>query len=577
MSEIVRNIKKVYKYGKKYRNNLIQIIIASILSTIIWIILPLITAKQIMTFTSSFWQQLIYVSLIIFIIQAFNSFIAMFLLRRNNQKFIKGTMKNLQVKLGQEILKIKQGDIDKSSSGMFTQRMINDTLKMSSYIGWRSLKEIRIIFANIGSLFATFLINKKIFLFYLVASIILSILYIAKSKKVGKLDEKFRDETEKVSGLTGELIRGIKDIKMLNAEESFIHKLEENIDNQNEKRFCMAKANMKYNYIIEMVRNILEFILIIFLVNITKNNEITVALAIALFNYKSGIMNTVIESLGNFLELSKDFNISCERVFDIIENKEFSKEKFGQQKIVNLEGNFEFKNVTFGYIENKDILKDMSFKINSGEMVGIVGKSGAGKTTIFNLLCKIYDIKSGKIYIDEKEINEIDKESIRGNITIIPQNPYIFNLSIKDNLKLVKQDLTDEQIKEACKVACLEEFIENLPDKYDTIVGEAGVILSGGQKQRLAIARALVQNTKIILFDEATSALDNQTQTQIKEAINNLKEKYTILIIAHRLSTVIDCDRILLIDDGKVKAEGKHEELIEKSEEYRKLCEKEII
>ena len=162
------------------------------------------------------------------------------------------------------------------------------------------------------------------------------------------------------------------------------------------------------------------------------------------------------------------------------------------------------------------------------------------------------------------------------NITIISQNPYIFHLSIRDNLRLVKEDLTEEEMREACHIACLDELIDSLPNGYDTLVGEGGITLSGGQRQRLAIARALIQKTKIILFDEATSSLDNETQNSIQEAINHLKKDYTILIIAHRLSTIVNCDRILFMDHGHIEAEGTHKELLKKSSEYKKLYEAEM-
>ncbi len=189
----------------------------------------------------------------------------------------------------------------------------------------------------------------------------------------------------------------------------------------------------------------------------------------------------------------------------------------------------------------------------------------------------MYDNQSGVISIDGIDIKELDEESIRGNITIISQNPYIFNLSIKDNLKLVKNDITEEEITEACHLACLDDFIESLPNGYDTVVGEGGVNLSGGQRQRLAIARALVQKTKIILFDEATSALDNETQTKIQKAIDNLKDKYTIVIIAHRLSTIVNCDKIMILQNGRIIDSGTHKELLRTNKGYIKLCETEIV
>ena len=236
------------------------------------------------------------------------------------------------------------------------------------------------------------------------------------------------------------------------------------------------------------------------------------------------------EIVSELLEECKNFNISSDRVFAIVNNKEFKKEKFGTKELNEVDGNFEFKNVVFGYNENL-VLNGLNIKIASGKTYGIVGKSGSGKTTMFNLLNKLYDIQSGNIYIDGVDINELSEESIRGNITIISQNPYIFNMSIRDNLKLVKSNVTDEEIELACKTACLDDYIESLPDKYDTVVGEGGVNLSGGQRQRLAIARALIQNTKIILFDEATSALDNETQSKIQKALDNLNGDYTIIII----------------------------------------------
>ena len=221
-------------------------------------------------------------------------------------------------------------------------------------------------------------------------------------------------------------------------------------------------------------------------------------------------------------------------------------------------------------------MNHLNLKVHENEKVGFVGKSGAGKTTIFNLLCKMYDNYEGDIFIDNYNIKNLDKDSIRGNITIVQQNPYIFNMSIRDNLKLVKKDLTEEEMIYALKLACLNDFILTLPKQYDTVVGEGGIMLSGGQKQRLAIARAFIQKTEIILFDEATSALDNETQTEIKKAIDNLSKDYTILIIAHRLSTVLDCDRILFLEDGKITCQGTHEDLLKNSEGYRRLYETEL-
>jgi ABC-type multidrug transport system fused ATPase/permease subunit len=268
--------------------------------------------------------------------------------------------------------------------------------------------------------------------------------------------------------------------------------------------------------------------------------------------------------------------LSANRVFEILDGAVYRKETFGTRHIDKIKGDFEFKDVSFSYDDKQQVLDNISFKIKPNETVAFVGKSGVGKSTIFSLLAKMYDVDSGHIYIDDIDINELDEESIRNNLTIITQAPYIFNMSIKDNLRIVTDHLTNKEMKEACKMAKLDKFIESLPDKYDTIVGEGGLTLSGGQKQRLAIARAFVQKTKIILFDEATSALDNETQKGIQDAINNMKNKYTILIIAHRLSTVINADRILFVNDGKIVAEGTHRQLLRKSKEYKELYDLEL-
>ena len=218
----------------------------------------------------------------------------------------------------------------------------------------------------------------------------------------------------------------------------------------------------------------------------------------------------------------------------------------------------------------------MNFTINPNEKIAFVGKSGAGKSTIFNLITHLYQVSNGKVLLDDININDLDCNTIRNNMSIITQNPYIFNFSIKDNLLLAKEDATLKEIRKACKLACIDDYIMSLPNKYETLVGENGIILSGGQKQRLAIARALLMQTEIILFDEATSALDNETQEQIQQAIDNLKGEYTILIIAHRLSTVIDADKIFVVNDGTIIDYGTHQELLKKCNYYKKLYDKDL-
>ena len=234
--------------------------------------------------------------------------------------------------------------------------------------------------------------------------------------------------------------------------------------------------------------------------------------------------------------------------------------------------NLEFiKNINF----YSKILNKRNFEINPNERIAFVGKIDAEKTTIFNLITRLYHTTKGKILLDNIDINELSCLTIRDNMSIITQNPYIFNFFIKDNLLLAKSNATMKEIRNACKVACIDDYIMSLPNEYDTMVGENGVILSGGQKQRLAIARTLLMKTEIILFDEATSVLDNETQSKVQKSINNLKGKYTI-IVAHRLSTVINSDKIFVVDNGKIIGSGSHRELLKKCEYYKNLYNKDL-
>ena len=216
-------------------------------------------------------------------------------------------------------------------------------------------------------------------------------------------------------------------------------------------------------------------------------------------------------------------------------------------------------------------MKDFNLDIKANKKIAIVGRSGNGKSTIFNLLLRYFDCTKGKILIDNVNIKDLSEKSLRENISIIRQSPFLFNLSIFDNFKCIKEDISLDEVKEVCKKAYIDEYIESLPNGYDTIIGEGGVNLSGGQKQRIAIARTLLINTPIILFDEATSALDNESQEYIKKTIDDLVKDHTVIIVAHRLSTIIDADIINVIDKGKLVDSGTHQELLKTCNVYKNL------
>ena len=571
--EVWENLKFTWKYVKEQKLSIIGFGICNIISIIICVIVPIISARIIVNLTESKFNQLLLMALLLFLIENLRNIIN-FLGMKSAQVTYRETFCRLQIDLGKTILKLKNDSLDKNSSGLFIQRLTGDTSKMADIFNVLSYNLSDII-TNLGIFIAIAIIDIRIFIYVFLSTIIIGYFEQKRISKVNEKDKEFRKENENVSGFTGELVRGARDIKMLSAEKSFIKELKGKITHLNKTRYEMGAIRRGYGLLTGFMRDTSDLLFIVLMVYLIINNQITIALALVAHNYM-GKVNYFVYSFSYLLEGLKDFNLSTSRVSEIINGKEFPKEKFGKKHLENIKGNFEFKNVSFGYDKDKKVFEDLSLKVKSNSTVAFVGKSGVGKTTLFNLLCKMYEYDKGSITIDGVDIKDLDKESLRDHITIISQNPYIFNLSIRDNLRLVKEDLTEEEMMEACKIACLDEFINALPDRYDTIVGEGGISLSGGQRQRLAIARALVQKTKIILFDEATSALDNITQTRIQEAIDNLQGNYTILIIAHRLSTIINSDRILFLEDGKILAEGSHDELLKSCKEYKKLYNSEI-
>lgn len=572
MKELVGNFKKLWKYIRDDKMSLIILIFEHILEIAISIVLPILSAKILIELTSNEYMRIIGIALVILIVDLVNN-TNHYVMSKNTSRLYRNIMCRLEIDLGENVLKIENNSLDKNSNGVFIQRMTGDTSKLADFFN-SFISDISSFIEYIGILIAIFVVNKLIFIYVIFFAVILYFIEDVRTRKKKEDDKEYRQSKEKVSGFIGELVRGARDIKMLNSEKDFSKELAIRLNDCNDKMLYMQKKSWKYRVLMWDISSTGEFILIFLLVLLMKDGILIPSIALVLYNY-SGKVSSSSYFVGSFLEQIKDFNLSAERVFALIDGNEFKKEKFGDIHLGKVNGDFEFKDVTFSY-SSKKVLNKINFRINANETVAFVGKSGAGKTTIFNLLCKMYDINSGTITIDGIDIRKLDKDSIRGNITIISQNPYIFNMSIKDNLRLVKSNLTNKEMKEACRLACLDDYINTLPDKYDTIIGEGGVNLSGGQKQRLAIARALVQKTEIILFDEATSALDNETQEKIQNAINNMKNEYTILIIAHRLSTIINADRILFLDNGKIVAEGTHEYLLKNCSEYRKLYEAEI-
>lgn len=573
MKDLLYNLKFAWKYTKSQKLNLLFYFLCNVSQILISVVAPIVSANIIVNLSNNLLIQVLNLAICLLFIELFRNGVV-YLTSFFSQRIYRESFIMLQTDLGKEILKLENYCIDANSSGVFIQRLTNDTSNIADIFNVLNIYLTHIL-TDIGIFGVIFIINKKVFVFLLLMVFIVFIIEKRRVNVLNERDKKYREMNENVTSFIGEIVHGIRDIKMLGAEENFVNELHGRVVNLNKLRYKMTASNRNYTFISSFYKDLFNTCLIFILIYFIYVSEISVANALVIHNYL-GRVTSIVYYFGVLFEKIKSFNLSSTRIFNIIDSSEFPKEKFGSKHLDNIKGEFEFKNVSFGYLEGVDVLKGTSFKVSQHETVGFVGRSGVGKSTIFSLLCKMYDIRDGSISIDGIDISELDRESIRNNITIISQNPYIFNVSIRDNLRLVKSDLTEEEMIKACHMACLDDFIENLSDKYDTIIGEGGVTLSGGERQRLAIARAFIQKTKIILFDEATSALDNETQEKIQKAIYNLKDDYTILIIAHRLSTIINCDRILFLNDGVIEASGTHEELLRESIEYKKLYEAEM-
>lgn len=389
--------------------------------------------------------------------------------------------------------------------------------------------------------------------------------------KIKKTQESIKKESDNYVKVATENITGIREIKSLGIKKN----IENNIFNILDNLFSHNKKIKKYEVIYYSLNNltyfILQFIILFTAGYYTVTGKIAYSLFIVLETYIWKI-DEVVESISDFGVNYNKVTVSLKRISEIVNNKLYDDEKFGDVVLENVKGDIQFTNVKFRYSEDEDYtLKGLNLKIVPNKKIAIVGRSGNGKSTLFNLLLRYFDATSGNITIDGVNICDLTEEDLRKNISIIRQTPFLFNLSIFDNFKLVKEDVTLEEVRKYCKEAYIDSYIMSLPDKYDTIIGEGGINLSGGQKQRLAIARTLLLNTKIILFDEATSALDNESQDYIKKTIDNLVKDHTIVIVAHRLSTIVDADVINVIDKGKLESTGTHEELLKKSKVYKNL------
>lgn len=395
--------------------------------------------------------------------------------------------------------------------------------------------------------------------------------------KIKNTQSEIKKDSDEYVRCATENVTGIREIKALGIKKRMEKIMFYKIDSLFNKTKRIKRYEVAYYNINNFIYFLLQFIILASCGYFVVQGKIAYSIFIVIESYIWRI-DDVVESLSDFGVNYNKIKVSLTRIDEIINNKLYSDEKFGKKKLDNIKGIIEFKNVSFRYNDEEDnVLRNLNLRINPNKKIAIVGKSGNGKSTLFNLLLRYFDSSEGIISIDGVNIKNLTEESLRNNISIIRQTPFLFNMSIVDNLRLVKEDASLDEIKDVCRRAYIDEYIEGLPNGYDTIIGEGGINLSGGQKQRLAIARTLLINTKIILFDEATSALDNKSQEYIKRTIDDLVKDHTVIIVAHRLSTISDADVINVIDKGQLVASGSHDSLLKESSVYRELYSTETL
>ena len=535
-----------------------------------------LVAKLIIRYTDNVLYQAVLTAIGIFLLSVLEQGV-MYVASMSYNRVAYTILASIQEDMVSSVLSVRTNTMTSYGSGLFIQRMTSDTATFAS--GLNTVMDLLIqIGTFVGTLIAILFVSFYVFLFELFILLLLYFVQHYGAKKLIDTDRIARKATEKYSGFITEIVRGFTDIRTLHCEDTIQNELKNRVVDSSEKQYVLGAKRWGFRFLSSLVSNIGTLVIMILLAYFISADIMTSAFAVVIFNYHTKLGPNVITTIDRFTDFYTKFRLSCERINSLIFGQQFPKESFGTVKKEKVDGKIEFKNVTFSYrrrqnefLTSRRILNNLNLKIEAKQTAAFVGESGCGKSTIFRLLDKLYLPNSGDIMIDDININDLDKDSLRNSMAIINQSPYVFHATIRENLQYVKPDLTDEEMIRVCKAACIHDDIMNMEEGYDTMLGEGGVDISGGQKQRLAIARGLLCNASIFVLDEATSALDNNTQSKVLQAIKNIGEDHTVLLIAHRLSTVVDSDVIFLIGDGHVQASGSHEELLSNSPEYRDL------
>lgn len=566
-----KNLKQYLKYFKKYKWLCIGFWISLLCTGVISFFAPLVLGKVIsfMTVSRDFEKAKIY-ALIFAGIETLSMIV--YLIRVPFFKKLENYVKrDVKLNIIRDSFNINIGEFEKLGNGTFITRLTSDLDSLA--LSFKQISETVVDFmSKIGFIVFVFVINYWLGLFLVGFILLRYFIYQIRMYYFTRMKPGVLRKSEDINSMIGESIRGIKDIKTLGLSDNLIGRingLQMDYMKADNKEWYVGSALCALANFVSVLCNLFFIYLCIALIGI---GQLDIAVFYSVYIYKNSVMEFAVH-LGHLQDYFKEIEVSAHRVFQLTHEENYTHDKFGNVCLPTYNGNIEFKNVSFSYTEEEKILDNVSFKIKSNTHVAFVGESGCGKSTIVALICKLYDPTEGTILFDDTNSMVLD-QSFGKNVAMVNQAPYLFNLTIRENMQLVKPDVTDEEIERALKFANAYDFIEDLPAGLGSFLGEGGTRLSGGQKQRICIARALLKDSKIIIFDEATSALDNISQQYVMDSVEELKKDKTVITIAHRLSTIENCDQIYFVDKGKIVSHGTHKYLLKNNKKYAALYNK---
>lgn len=450
---------------------------------------------------------------------------------------------------------------DKQQTGTVMSYITNDVAVMQSAIVDNLIELVTEGSILIGSLAMMIYLDWKLSLLTLMTIPLVGFAMKIFGRKLKRSSTVIQERVAEITSLLQESISAIRVVKSFVRESYEIKRFEE----QNWRNFQAAMKNVKLSSLLTPTVEFLAAIAVTFIVWFggyeVVNGVITAGELVAFLTYAVNLANPV-KRLSRVYAAIQKAMAAADRVFDIMDLDEKITDVPDAKPLPPIKGKVEFKDITFSYKEGQPALQHISLKAEPGQMIALVGPSGSGKSTIANLIPRFYDVDSGVITIDDHDIRQVTADSLREQIGLVPQETMLFSTSVMENIRYGRLEATDEEVIEAAKAANAEEFIKELPEGYDTKLGERGLNLSGGQRQRLAIARAILKNPRVLILDEATSALDTESEKIVQDALDNLMVGRTSFVIAHRLSTIFNADQIFVVENGHLREHGTHEELL---------------